>query len=77
MHILNNKTGSQRSPNRRRTIFKGFYEFDIEVAIQKIENKVELRKEIERETRILRELDNDENFIRYFCFEEDIKKDFV
>ena len=44
MHILNNKTGSQRSPNRRRTIFKGFYEFDIEVAIQKIENKVSTKE---------------------------------
>lgn len=63
--------------NESRIIFKGFYESDIEVAIQRIVRSRELWKEIEREFRILRDLDNNVNFIRYFCYESDLKEDFV
>ena len=63
--------------NESRIIFKGFYELDIEVAIQRIVRSRELWKEIEREFRILRDLDNNVNFIRYFCYESDLKEDFV
>ena len=63
--------------NESRIIFKGFYESDIEVAIQRIVRSRELWKEIEREFRILRDLDNNVNFIRYFCYESDLEEDFV
>ena len=53
-----------------RKIFKGYYEDDIEVAIQKIMLSSEsLLKEIEREFQILRQLNNHENFIRYYTYE--------
>jgi len=78
MQRLDNKRSStQQLPNQSRIIFKGFYESDIEVAIQRIVRSRELWKEIEREFRILRELDNNVNFIRYFCYESDLKEDFV
>ena len=78
MQRLDNKRSStQQLSNQSRIIFKGFYESDIEVAIQRIVRSRELWKEIEREFRILRELDNNVNFIRYFCYESDLKEDFV
>lgn len=66
----------QASSNRRR-IFQGFHEYDIPVAIERTEMTADLMTEIEREFRILRELDIHENFIRYFCYETDQKTDFV
>lgn len=66
----------QASSNRRR-IFQGFHEYDIPVAIERTEMTADLMTEIEREFRILRELDIHENFIRYFCYEMDQKTDFV
>ena len=66
----------QQSINKRR-IFHGYHEYDIHVAIEKMEMRSDLMTEIEREFRILRELDIHENFIRYFSFETDEKNDFV
>jgi len=56
-------------PIDSRKIFKGYYEDDIEVAIQKIQSSDALLREIEREFQILRQLNNHENFIRYYTYE--------
>jgi hypothetical protein len=66
----------QQSSNKRK-IFHGYHEYDIDVAIERIEMRSDLMTEIEREFRILRELDIHENFIRYFCFETDERNNFV
>ncbi|XP_057365813.1 uncharacterized protein LOC130686695 [Daphnia carinata] len=66
----------QTSSNRRR-IFQGFHEYDIPVAIEKKLIREDLLSKIEREFRILRELNIHENFIRYFCYETDETNDFV
>lgn len=47
------------------------------MAIEKVEMRDDLIIEIEREFRILRELDIHENFIRYFSYETDERNDFV
>ena len=76
--MLNKTETVHRSvPRTSRKIFKGYYEDDIEVAIQKIEFSPDLFKEIQREFQILRQLDNHENFIRYYSYETDEKNDFV
>ena len=77
--------------NCNRIIFKGFYEDDIEVAIQKMfkhqfetesdpkssSEKEKREKEFDREIQILRPLHMHDNFIRYFCCEMDDQKEFV
>lgn len=75
--ILNKKDPNQPVPCDRREIFKGFYEYDIEVAIQRMLLSGSLMREIEREFAILRQLNNHENFIRYFAYETDDRKEFV
>lgn len=63
-------------PIESREIFKGYYEGDIVVAIQKVLHSEETIREIVRECQILRPPENQhENLIRYFCNEK--KKEFV
>ncbi len=66
-----------RHTSNKRRIFKGFYEYDIAVAIERMEMSKDLMVEVEREFRILRELEIHENFIRYFIYEADERSDFV
>ena len=75
-----NDDGTRRPhSNATRAIFKGYYENDIEVAIQRMVKNgfIKSMNEIEREFQILRHLNNHENFIRYFCYEMDDLEDFV
>lgn len=66
-----------RQMSNARRIFKGFYEYDIAVAIERMEMSNDLMVEVEREFRILHELEIHENFIRYFAYETDERNDFV
>ena len=76
--LLNATSGNNRQRARAsQTIYEGFYEYDIKVAISKLELSTELIKEVDREFAILRQLDNHENFIRYFCQEKDAASNFV
>ncbi|KAI9564773.1 caspase 8 [Daphnia sinensis] len=69
------KAKSSTTKNRRE-VFSGFYKCDIPVAIVKTLVRSEQEKKgIEREFRILKELEVQENFIRYFAHEMDL--DFV
>ncbi len=62
-----------RKPIHKRNFFYGFYEDDIPVVIVRIESPIETqsKKEIEREYRIIKELNLHENFIRHFSYEKD------
>lgn len=71
------KRTKQKATLDSRSIFKGYYEYDIPVAIQRIVLCMDLLKEIEREFQILRQLNNHENLIRYYCHETDGKDEFV
>lgn len=73
--VLNSQRHSTNS--NRRLIFKGYYELDIPVAIERKQLDETLIVEIEREFNILRDLDLHENFIRYFTYEYDEKENFV
>lgn len=55
----------------KRTIYVGFYNCDVPVAIVRMEHtgNEQHKKEIEREYRLLEELKAHENFIRYFTRE--------
>ena len=73
--VLNAHSNSTSS--NRRLIFKGYYEYDIAVAIERMQIHKATMTEIKREFRILKELDLHENFIRYYTFEVDEKEYFV
>ncbi|XP_057370249.1 uncharacterized protein LOC130691336 [Daphnia carinata] len=58
--------------NKTREIMKGFYNYNLLVAIVKLPAySPGEKKEIEREIRLLKELEAHENFIRYFTYEMD------
>lgn len=67
----------RKSSTYKRRIFRGFHEYGTPVAIERIEMSSDTILEIEREFRILQELEIHENFIRYFSFETDEKAEFV
>lgn len=71
--VLNESRHSNNSV--QRLIFKGYYEYVKEVAIERVLKERVSQIEIERSFRILRELDLNENLIRYFTVEDDA--DFV
>ncbi|XP_045025585.1 serine/threonine-protein kinase/endoribonuclease ire-1-like [Daphnia magna] len=74
-HDLVKKDKSDAQENKRQ-IYDGFFNCDVPVAILKIEPILSgtTRKELERERRLLTELEVHENFIRYIAHEWD--KDF-
>ncbi|XP_057370271.1 uncharacterized protein LOC130691350 [Daphnia carinata] len=70
---LGGKPKSSTDP-KKREIFEGFYNYDVPVAIVKtmlVPGK-QTKKEMEREFRILKELEVHENFIRYYSQEIDM-----
>ncbi|KAK4020202.1 hypothetical protein OUZ56_002195 [Daphnia magna] len=71
-HDLVKKDKSDAQENKRQ-IYDGFYNSDVPVAILKIEPILSgtTRKELERERRVLTELEVHENFIRYIAHEWD------
>ncbi|KAK4020374.1 putative Caspase Dronc [Daphnia magna] len=77
LHLSHDLAKKDKSAQEnKRQIFDGFYNCDVPVAILKIETirSDTTRKELERERRVLTELEVHENFIRYIAHEWD--KDF-
>ncbi|XP_057370247.1 uncharacterized protein LOC130691333 [Daphnia carinata] len=68
------ENANSSTEKKTRVIIKGFYNYDVQVAIVKtlLVHSDQQNKEIEREFRILKELEVHENFIRYFTQEKDL-----
>ncbi|KZR97296.1 Uncharacterized protein APZ42_007914, partial [Daphnia magna] len=77
-HDLVKKDKSDAQENKRQ-IYDGFFNCDVPVAILKIEPILSgtTRKELERERRLLTELEVHENFIRYIAHEWDKDFEFI